>query len=158
MNDPLPIHTLADWQTQLRQVVTSVDELLAELHLRPDQVDYSALASEEFALKVPLAFVRRMEPGNPRDPLLLQVLAGARETLTVPGYTDDPVGEFGDTLPRRGIIHKYRGRVLLVATASAAISPTARTATTAGNGGRLSSISTATAPSGKSSSAAVTPW
>jgi EF-P beta-lysylation protein EpmB len=121
MTDPLPIHTLADWQTQLQHVVTSVDELLAELHLRPDQVDYSALASEEFALKVPLAFVRRMEPGNPRDPLLLQVLAGARETLVVPGYTGDPVGESGDLLPRRGMIHKYKGRVLLVVTGTCAV-------------------------------------
>ena len=47
-------------------------------------------AAADFALKVPRAFVTRMRPGDPRDPLLLQVLSGAAEMLPQPGFVADP--------------------------------------------------------------------
>ena len=121
MTDALPVHPIDSWQTQLQQVITSIDTLLALLQLRPEQVNYCARANDDFALKVPMAFARRMRVGDPRDPLLLQVLARAEETVAVPGYSCDPVGESGEVLPRRGIVHKYRGRVLLLVTGTCAI-------------------------------------
>jgi EF-P beta-lysylation protein EpmB len=121
MTDALPIHTLDDWQTQLQQAIGSIDALLDQLQLRRDQVDYSAAADDDFILKVPMAFVRRMRVGDPRDPLLLQVLASGEETRDVPGFTRDPVGESGDVMPRPGVVHKYEGRVLLVVTGACAI-------------------------------------
>jgi EF-P beta-lysylation protein EpmB len=109
------------WQQQLRNAVDTAEELLDALDLLPEDVGYSAAACRQFALKAPMAFVRRMQPGNPRDPLLLQVLASGDELLEVAGYELDPVGETGQVNPHRGVIHKYQGRALLIVSSGCAI-------------------------------------
>ena len=111
----------ATWQQQLRDVVSSRTELLATLGLDSSDTGESGGACEDFALKVPRSFVQRMRPGDPRDPLLLQVLSSDREMQITSGYSHDPVGESGTTVPERGIIHKYQGRVLLVVTGGCAV-------------------------------------
>ncbi len=110
-----------DWRAQLRDVITSGEELLHLLHLQPSHVGYSSLAVQDFALKVPRAFVGRMRRGDPNDPLLRQVLASADELLVAPDYSEDPVGETGEAIRRPGIIQKYRGRLLLMLSAGCAI-------------------------------------
>ena len=115
------IHSTADWQDQLRNVVTSIDQLLAMLDLDSEQLGASADACRDFTLKVPLAFVRRMTAGNPDDPLLKQVLASRQELEDSAGYGFDPLGETGRANPHKGIIHKYRGRVLLIVSGGCAI-------------------------------------
>ena len=118
---PELIHTTEGWQQQLRNVITSRDELLRVLGLSPADVGPDGGAGEDFALKVPHSFVQRMQHGDPRDPLLLQVLSSQREMIDTPGYGPDPVGESGATIPHRGIIHKYHGRVLLVVSGGCAV-------------------------------------
>ena len=108
------------WQQQLRDVITSREELLTAVGLSAALVGLAAGAEEEFPLKVPRSFVQRMKRGDPRDPLLLQVLSAHAETLDTPGYSRDPVGESG-AIPRRGIVHKYRGRALLIASGGCAV-------------------------------------
>jgi EF-P beta-lysylation protein EpmB len=108
------------WQQQLREIITSRNELLAALGLSVEQVGTPDGACEDFPLKVPRSFVQRMRYGDPRDPLLLQVLSTPEEMLDTPGYTRDPVGE-GSAIARRGIVHKYRGRVLLIASGGCAV-------------------------------------
>jgi EF-P beta-lysylation protein EpmB len=115
------IQTASSWQIQLRDVITSRDELLAAVGLCASMVDSAEGAGEDFPLKVPRSFVRRMRHGDPHDPLLLQVLSTSAEMLEAPGYTRDPVGEGGATIPRRGIMHKYRGRVLLLVSGGCAV-------------------------------------
>jgi EF-P beta-lysylation protein EpmB len=71
----------------------------------------------DFPVFVPLEFLRRIESGNPDDPLLRQVLPVPEENTVVPGFTADPVGEVaagGESLAT-GVLRKYRGRALLVA-------------------------------------------
>lgn len=119
--ETLPIHQQDDWQGQLSNVITSTTQLLALLGLRPEDVGHSVEACEDFALKVPLVFVRRMNAGDPCDPLLLQVLPRQEEMEESPGFSRDPVGETGEANPCRGIIHKYQGRVLLIVTGGCAI-------------------------------------
>lgn len=121
---PLITHSVQpgeNWQHQLRNVVTSRDELLRTLGLSADDVGHAGGADESFALKVPRSFVHRMRYGDPRDPLLLQVLSTAQEMLATPGFSADPVGETGAANPHRGIIHKYHGRVLLIASSGCAV-------------------------------------
>jgi EF-P beta-lysylation protein EpmB len=110
-----------DWHAALRNLVTSPEALCALLELSPDALGWSASAMQQFPLRVPRSFVARMRAGDARDPLLLQVLAGAQEMQQVPGFTADPNGETGSANPHPGIIHKYRGRVLLIVTGSCAI-------------------------------------
>jgi EF-P beta-lysylation protein EpmB len=110
-----------EWQRELREAVTSGERLLEMLGLQAADAGFSPLSGRDFPLKVPLPFVRRMARGNPRDPLLLQVLAHRRELEETPGYGADPVGESGAANPRRGVIHKYHGRVLLILSGGCAV-------------------------------------
>jgi len=64
--------------------------------------------------------VARMRRGDPRDPLLRQVLPLDDEMRPMPGYGLDAVGD-GAAKTAPGVIQKYRGRALLVATGSCAI-------------------------------------
>jgi EF-P beta-lysylation protein EpmB len=61
-----------------------------------------------------------MERGNPADPLLRQVLPLADESVELPGFTGDPVGD-RDALRAPGLLVKYRGRALIVATGACAV-------------------------------------
>ena len=108
------------WQEQLADVVTDLSELLAILQLDAAQLGASAAALHDFPLRVPRPYLARMKPGDPRDPLLLQVLPLAAELVALPGYSHDPLGE-ASANNQRGLLHKYHGRVLLIATQSCAI-------------------------------------
>lgn len=111
------------WRRILADGVGSVAELLARLELTPAEVGWgsdSQAAARQFPLRVPKGFVARMKPGDPRDPLLLQVLPVAAETAEVPGFVADPLAE-RSTSPAAGLLHKYRGRVLVVATGACAV-------------------------------------
>ncbi len=110
-----------DWRAAMRDLVTSPAALCEALQLGPEQLGWSDEAAKAFPLRVPRSFVARMVPGDPRDPLLLQVLAGDLELQATPGFGPDPTGETGAANPHRGIIHKYRGRLLLLVTGSCAI-------------------------------------
>jgi EF-P beta-lysylation protein EpmB len=116
-----PAQSNDHWQVQLRNVITSRRELLDALGLSTDDVGVSGGACEDFPLKVPRSFVQRMRPGDPNDPLLLQVLSSRLEMADTAGYSHDPVGESGATNPRRGIMHKYHGRVLLIVSGGCAV-------------------------------------
>lgn len=116
---PVPLE--ADWREQLRNVISDGQTLLDALDLTPEQAGFSAEACRDFSLRVPWAFVRRMRPGDPADPLLRQVLAAGDELTAAPGYGPDPTGEAAGAIARAGIIHKYHGRLLLVVTGGCAI-------------------------------------
>lgn len=77
-------------------------------------------AAAQFALRVPMGFVAKMRRGDSNDPLLRQVLPILDEDQLAEGFSLDAVGDAaakGGT----GIIHKYRGRALLITTGSCAI-------------------------------------
>jgi KamA family protein len=69
---------------------------------------------------VPEGFVARMRVGDAADPLLRQVLPVDEEMRPAPGFSFDAVGD-GAARKATGVIQKYRGRALLVATGSCAI-------------------------------------
>lgn len=76
--------------------------------------------AEPFPLRVPRGFVARMRTGDPRDPLLRQVLPLDAEQRPMPGFTLDAVGDAA-ARAAHGVIRKYHGRALLVATGSCAV-------------------------------------
>jgi len=71
-------------------------------------------------MRVPHSFAQRMKKGDPGDPLLNQVLPKKIEYNASVGFTTDPVGD-SLAMPAPGLLHKYHGRVLLVATGACAI-------------------------------------
>ncbi|MFI2811895.1 MULTISPECIES: EF-P beta-lysylation protein EpmB [Microbulbifer] len=108
------------WQEEMTDLVTDPAELVKLLGLDPEQLPAALRAADGFALRVPRPYLRRMRPGDPRDPLLLQVLPGAPELEPAAGFTSDPLAE-AQANPVPGVVHKYRGRLLLIAAGQCAI-------------------------------------
>jgi L-lysine 2,3-aminomutase len=104
------------WQDALAAASLTAEALFQELKL-PASACY---VDPTFPLRVPRSFIRRMEVGNLQDPLLLQVLPQQQEQVSVPGFVQDPLNEL-DVSPLKGLLHKYRSRVLLVVTGGCAI-------------------------------------
>ena len=110
----------ARWQELWRDAISEPRELLDLLDLSHRADELLAEGDAGFALRVPRGFVARMRRGDACDPLLLQVLPQAAELGEVPGFTRDAVGDLA-ARTGRGVLHKYRGRALLIATGSCAI-------------------------------------
>ncbi|MFS6807269.1 hypothetical protein WHL19_14505, partial [Staphylococcus aureus] len=102
-----------------RESVTDAGELLAILGLS-SLATWLPPADAGFALRVPRGFVARMRHGDARDPLLLQVLPQLAELDEAPGFVADAVGDLA-AREAQGVLHKYQGRALLVASGSCAI-------------------------------------
>ena len=108
------------WQEIWRESVTDPRELLTLLELDHLADQLLAQADTGFALRVPRDFISRMRVGDDSDPLLLQVLPGAAELLDVAGYRTDAVGDMA-ARAAPGVLHKYAGRALLIASGACAI-------------------------------------
>lgn len=124
MNMKLPgldISNESDWRADFAQGIRSAEDLLKHVNLTPEDVDLAEGANlGAFPLRVPQSYVAKIEKGNPRDPLLLQVLPLKQEFQPQPGYVKDPLHEEEyNTAP--GVIHKYLNRALFVATQACAI-------------------------------------
>ncbi|MDX1996274.1 MAG: EF-P beta-lysylation protein EpmB [Thermoanaerobaculia bacterium] len=113
-------HPVPHWQRLLAEAVSDPAELLGLLNLPSSLLPGGQAAAALFPLRVPRGFVARMRPGDPADPLLLQVLPVGEEALTVPGFGPDPLMEAAATA-EPGLLHKYRGRALLITTAACAV-------------------------------------
>ncbi len=108
------------WQQAWRDAVRDPRELLALLGLQDAALAVSEQAAAQFPLRVPRSFLARMRKGDPHDPLLRQVLPLDAEMQPVAGFALDAVGD-GAAKAGPGVIHKYAGRALLVATGSCAV-------------------------------------
>lgn len=108
------------WQTEMAEAVRDPGELLSLLGLDPGLLEPARRAAAAFPLRVPRPFLARMRKGDPDDPLLRQVLPLGEELRDVPGFVRDPVGDLASR-GARGLLHKYRGRVLLVTTGACGV-------------------------------------
>jgi len=110
----------ADWQQLQAQSVRNPQQLLQRLQLPMNLLDGAISADQAFSLRIPEPYLQRIEPGNPDDPLLLQVLPRNAELQKISGFGCDPVGDSASRhLP--GLLHKYHGRVLLITTGACGI-------------------------------------
>ncbi len=116
---PSPLHPPA-WQQAWRDAVREPAELLALVGLDPSDHLQVPSAGAGFPLRVPRGFVARMRRGDANDPLLRQVLPLDEESRQVSGFDFDAVGDAA-ARAATGVLQKYRGRALLVATGSCAV-------------------------------------
>jgi EF-P beta-lysylation protein EpmB len=107
------------WRELWRDAITDAGELLRAVGLG-DRTDLLPDDDAGFALRVPRGFVARMRRHDPADPLLLQVLPQRAERDRVEGFTVDAVGDMASRAGH-GILHKYAGRALLIASGSCAV-------------------------------------
>ncbi|RUL72918.1 EF-P beta-lysylation protein EpmB [Dyella choica] len=108
-----------DWRTLWREAITDAGELLALLGLE-QLADALPADDAGFGLRVPRGFVARMRHSDARDPLLLQVLPQLAETQRAPGFSMDAVDDLA-ARSAKGVLHKYQGRALLIASGSCAV-------------------------------------
>lgn len=108
------------WQAELAASYIDPLDLLAFLELDPADIPGFREASRRFPFRVPRGYAARMAKRDPDDPLLRQVLPLGDELLDPPGFLADPVGDLA-AVSAPGVLHKYRGRVLLIATGACAI-------------------------------------
>jgi EF-P beta-lysylation protein EpmB len=110
----------ATWQQALKDAVRDPFELCQILGLPSEIAAAARGVDRSFSLFAPRSYVARMRPGDPADPLLRQVLPVTAEADLPAGFSHDPVGDRqAGLLP--GLLHKYQGRVLMVATGACAV-------------------------------------
>ncbi|HAT1775170.1 TPA: EF-P beta-lysylation protein EpmB [Legionella pneumophila] len=109
--------TSLSWQKILAQGFTSTTDLLDFLEL--PRSEGNLFAEKQFPSRIPLGFAKRMQKGNPKDPLLLQILAKEDELSEADDYVIDPLSESNTLI--KGLLHKYHGRVLLTLTGVCAV-------------------------------------
>jgi L-lysine 2,3-aminomutase len=125
MQRPIEMNNLSSkegsfrWQESLKRAFRSPAELAKYLDLDGPEV-HVPVASYGFPFLVTREFASRMKKGDWHDPLLLQVWPSKQESMTVPGFSRDPVGELGARI-ESGLMQKYHGRVLMVTTGACAI-------------------------------------
>ena len=117
--EPRQVQAASAWQKPA-PVITDPVELWRELALDPALLPAARAAAAHFPLRVPRRWLARMGRGDLNDPLLRQVLPLAAELTEAPGFVADPVNDLAaQAVP--GVLHKYHGRALLIATGACAV-------------------------------------
>jgi len=117
----IPVPAKAAWRRELAAAIRDPAELARLLELPAEVLAGADRAQQAFRVLVPRGFAARMQPGDPDDPLLRQVLPSAVELAPQPPeFVRDPLGE---AAARRadGVLVKYRGRALLVTSGACAV-------------------------------------
>ena len=111
---------MISWKKYLADAITDPLVLADILQLDPQWAKKAITATEKFPLMVPKPYLDRIQPGDPKDPLLLQVLPKQEENDSHPLYTKDPLQE-SLCSPTKSLLHKYKSRALLTLAGSCSI-------------------------------------
>jgi len=115
---PIAAPRYRSWPEAVKDAVRDPGELCRLVQLPPR---YAApAAARDFPVFAPKGYIARMRPADVRDPLLRQVLPLEDELDQREGFGPDPVGDRAAT-QTPGLLHKYRSRVLMVATGACAV-------------------------------------
>ena len=90
----------------------SADDLAAHGLIAPNDNAAIARVAERYAIAIPPTLAHVLEGSDPSDPLRRQFVPTADELTTTPDEMSDPIGDAAHT-PIKGIVHRYRDRVLL---------------------------------------------
>jgi EF-P beta-lysylation protein EpmB len=110
----------SSWKAILARAIRDPDTLIDRLALGDEWREPARKSARLFPVVVPEGYLARIRRGDPNDPLLLQVLPLGAEEKADSRSLADPVG---DLAARRapGLLVKYEGRVLLIATGTCAV-------------------------------------
>lgn len=108
-----------NWKKDLASAISDPRKLLFILELPETSFKSDYAARQLFPMRVPQSFVDRMEKGNPKDPLFLQVMPKQQEFMQKAGFIKDPLDEHESVVP--GLLHKYTNRVLFIVRGGCAI-------------------------------------
>jgi EF-P beta-lysylation protein EpmB len=108
-----------NWLKELANAISDPTTLLQQLNIDSHPWQDGFKARQLFSQRVPQSFIKRMEKGNPNDPLLKQVLPVIEEFESHEGYSRDPLDEQNNVTP--GLLHKYKNRALMIVKGGCAI-------------------------------------
>ena len=109
------------WKNAFKNLIRDPRVLLARLNLDDEPyLGAAQKAAQLFPLRVSESFVGRMRKGDPQDPLLRQILPLEAEWDDTEGFSADPLNE-RESNPIPGLLHKFKGRVLLTVTSACAV-------------------------------------
>lgn len=111
--------TIPVWRQIQRNNFTRIDPLLDFLELS-EEFRGKVLARPRFTLNLPQRLAAKIEKNTLNDPILRQFVPLTDEEIPTPGFVSDPVQDqtFQKT---KKILHKYKGRALLVTTSACAM-------------------------------------
>lgn len=103
------------WSWQLRNRITSVEQLEKFMTLTPDEKAGCLFANKKLAMAITPYFFNLIDLENPDCPIRKQVIPRQAEMTTSPEELLDPVGEEG-AMAVEGLVHRYPDRVLFLVT------------------------------------------
>ncbi len=104
-----------DWKWQLKNRVTTLDQLERHLILTPDERAGVVIAGSKLSLAVTPHFFNLIERDNPDCPIRRQIIPQIGESYVSPFEMADPCGE-DSHMPVPGLVHRYPDRVLFLVT------------------------------------------
>jgi lysine 2,3-aminomutase len=104
----------------IRRTARNGAELVDAGAALPERAAEIDRVAERYAVAVTPAMAELIDPTNAADPIARQFVPDAVELTTTPDELADPIGD-GVHSPVKGIVHRYRDRVLLKPTHACAV-------------------------------------
>jgi lysine 2,3-aminomutase len=104
-----------DWTWQLKNRLTTVEQLEQYMTLTPEEKAGCAFASHKLALAITPYFFNLIDRASPDCPLRRQVIPRSEERIVSEEETLDSLGE-DEHSPIPGLVHRYPDRVLFLVT------------------------------------------
>ena len=111
----IPESDWRDWTWQLKNRITTVEQLEKFMTLTADEKAGCAHANQKLALAITPYFFNLIDRNDPDCPLRKQVIPRAGELLVSEGEMLDSLDEDGHS-PVPGLVHRYPDRVLFLVT------------------------------------------
>lgn len=104
-----------DWKWQVRNRITTVEELKKYIPLTPEEEQGVQSCLETLRMAITPYYLSLIDPNDPHDPVRKQAIPTASELHVAASDQEDPLHEDGDS-PVPGLTHRYPDRVLLLMT------------------------------------------
>ena len=104
-----------DWRWQVRNRVTTVEELKQIINLTPDEEAGVKESLKVLRMAISPYFAMLMDPDDPHDPVRMQAVPTIKELDFSESDMEDPLFEDIDS-PVHGLTHRYPDRVLFLIT------------------------------------------
>ncbi len=104
-----------DWRWQVRNRVTTVDELKQIINLTPEEEEGVKESLKVLRMAISPYFAMLMDPDDPHDPVRMQAVPTIKELDFSESDMEDPLFEDIDS-PVHGLTHRYPDRVLFLIT------------------------------------------
>jgi len=104
-----------DWHWQLKNRISTKDELAGIIKLTPEEEEGIKKASGRLSMAITPYWATLIDPEDPNCPLRRQAVPVVSESIISPHEMVDPCAEDRDS-PAAHLVHRYPDRVLLLAT------------------------------------------